>query len=68
MNAVSRNEYIRYAVKRIRSAIAPETMVAAVPAKTAWKSQKTLVGRVPVAGSTPTMNHPVVPKSGPLPP
>jgi hypothetical protein len=68
MKAVSRKEYIRYAVKRMRSAIAPETIVAAVPAKTAWKSQNTLVGSVPVAGSIPAMNQPLVPKSGPSPP
>jgi hypothetical protein len=52
----------------MRSAMAPETIVAAVPAKTAWNSQNTLVGSVPVAGSIPAMNHPLVPNSGPSPP
>jgi len=40
MNAHIKNEYIRYAGNFVLSAIAPETIVAAVAAKTAWNIQK----------------------------
>jgi hypothetical protein len=52
----------------ILSATAPETMVAAVPAKTAWNRKKASIGTPSAAEAAPERNHPDVPTRGPSPP
>ena len=43
-------------------------MVAAVPAKTAWKNQNAGSGSVDTGLTAPTMNQPLVPTSNPADP
>ena len=47
MNAVITRLYTKYDLNFVRSAIAPDTIVAAVAANASWKTKKTMTSSVP---------------------
>src|SRR3546814_17880260 len=66
MSAVMTREYTKYDLNFVRSAMAPETMVAAVAAKAAWKKKVVDVNRPsPPVESMPSTLKPPQPKKPP---